>query len=72
MEKIFEKPSEQYDNVADRTVAEMMGEHLEIAFDLLQQVRPEVKGFHALVIDSPDGESTKVEISLIEKEVMAH
>lgn len=67
MERVFEKPAKQYDNVADRTTAEMMGEHLEVAFNLLQQVRPDAKGFHALVMDSPDGESTEVAISLIEK-----
>ena len=67
MYKIYDKPDKEYDNIADRTTAEMMGEHLEAAFDLLQQVRPDAKGFHALVMDSPDGGLTKAEISLIEK-----
>ena len=66
MERIFEKPDEQFDNVADRTTAEMMGEHLEAAFNLLKQVRPEAKGFRAIVVDSPSGDETQVEVTLIE------
>lgn len=54
--RLFHAPTEEYDNVTDRTTAEMMGEHLEAAYRLLKQSRPECKGYLGMIKERPNGD----------------
>ena len=58
-------PSSEYDNIADRTAGEMMGEYLERAYSILKQTQPDCSGFVGIVMERPNGD-TRVSIDILE------
>lgn len=62
----YDAPSSEFDNIADRTTAEMIGEYLERGYGLIKHSHPECGGFVGTVMELSNGD-VKVSIDLLEK-----
>lgn len=59
--------NKKYDNLADKTSAEMVAEHMASSFGLIKSVHPECGGFSATVTMKGDNVLTSIDL-LVPKE----
>lgn len=57
---------EEYNNLADHTVQDMVADHLWASYQLIKAVHPDLCGFKATLVD--DGENARVELDIMRRE----
>lgn len=63
--RLDDETPEEFNSLADRTVQDLVVDHLWSCYELIRQVQKDICGFSAKLID--DGQNSRVEIDIMRR-----